>query len=352
MRVTGNGACLFNDVGKDVVCHVVAYLSWKLQELNFPQKLLNIVVKVANGTPVTEFILVGFSSSPALLTVCFTLFLLIYLLTVFFNSLIIVITKLDCNLHTPMYFFLSNFAFLEIWYTTTTMPTFLSGFLTMRRSISHQGCITQLCFFFCFGPTEFFLLAVMALDRYVAICNPLRYSAIMSQTVCIRLAGGSWVGGFVTGWALTAPITRLNFCADNQINHFFCDFAPLISLACSDKALSEITFFTLSHSVVLSSLLLTTVSYVNIGRTIVRIPSSSGRQKAFSTCASHLTVVSIFYGTVIFMYLRPTSRYSFHMDKLMSVFYCVITPFLNPLIYSLRNKDVRAALQKALRKLR
>ncbi|XP_069098092.1 olfactory receptor 6Y1-like [Pleurodeles waltl] len=309
-------------------------------------------MNAANQTLVTDFILVGLTSIHELQVMYFILFLLIYILTVTSNTIIIVIVRLDYNLHTPMYFFLSHFAFLEIWYITATVPAMLSSFLTKRKCISYQGCITQSCFFFCLGATEFFILAVMALDRYAAICNPLRYPAIMNQRVCGKLAGASWLGGFMTGWVFTIPTSRLTFCADNRIDHFFCDFAPLLTLACSDKSPSEITFFFLSYSVVLSSLLLTTVSYFNIGKTIVRIPSKAGRQKAFSTCASHLTVVVIFYGTVIFMYLRPASSYSFHMDKVISVFYCAITPFLNPLIYSLRNHDVRKALHKASTKLR
>ncbi|XP_030042447.1 olfactory receptor 6F1-like [Microcaecilia unicolor] len=308
-------------------------------------------MKPGNNTSTTEFILLGFPSSREIQIVYFMLFLVIYILTIVINSLIIIIVIVDPKLHNPMYFFLSNFAFLEICYSTTTVPKMLSGFLKEISTISYTSCLLQLSFFFTFGPTEFFMLAVMAYDRYVAICYPLRYTVIMNSRLCKQLALGCWASGILTSWTLTVPITRLSFCRLNAINHFFCDFLPLLKLSCSDTTASEAAFFSLAWIVVLTSLLLNTVSYFYIIMTILRIPSTTGRRKAFSTCASHLTVVLIFYGTVIFMYVRPAAKYSFDTDKIVSLFYSVLTPLLNPLIYSLRNRDVIKALNKAWSKI-
>ncbi|XP_029435452.1 olfactory receptor 6F1-like [Rhinatrema bivittatum] len=309
-------------------------------------------MKAGNQTSVTEFILLGFPSSKEIQIICFIVLLHIYIMTIATNSIIIIIVRVNPILHSPMYFFLSNFAFLEICYTTTTAPKMLSGFLTEKSRISYRSCIVQLFFFFTFGPTELFLLSAMAYDRYIAICYPLRYGTIMNSRLCKQLAVGSWASGFLTSWTLTVPITQLSFCRLNLINHFFCDFLPLLKLACSDTTASEAAFFSLSWSLVLISLLINLVSYFYIILTIVRIPSTTGRRKAFFTCASHLTVVLIFYGTVIFMYLRPTAKYSFDTDKIVSLFYSVITPLLNPLIYSLRNRDVIKALNNAWSKIR
>ncbi|XP_029435456.1 olfactory receptor 6F1-like [Rhinatrema bivittatum] len=309
-------------------------------------------MNAGNRSSVTEFILLGFPSSREMQIVYFMVFLLIYILTIAINSLIIIIVRVDAKLHRPMYFFLSNFAFLEICYTTTTVPKMLSGFLIEKNVISYSCCIVQLCFFFTFGPTEFFLLAVMAYDRYVAICYPLRYGIIMNSRLCKQLAVGSWASGFLTSWTLTVPITQLSLCRLNLINHFFCDFLPILKLACSDTTASEAAFFSLAWIVVLCSLLINSVSYGYIILTIIHIPSTTGRRKAFSTCASHLTVVVIFYGTVIFVIMGPTAKYSFDADKIVSLFYSVITPLLNPLIYSLRNRDVIMALNNAWSKIR
>nr|XP_033779079.1 olfactory receptor 6F1-like [Geotrypetes seraphini] len=307
-------------------------------------------MKAGRNTSVTEFILLGFPSSREIQIIYFTVFLVIYIMTIFINSLIMIIVVVDPKLHNPMYFFLSNFAFLEICYSTTTVPRMLSGFLKEKSTISYRSCLVQLSFFFTFGPTEFFMLAVMAYDRYVAICYPLRYTTIMNSKLCKQLALGSWASGFLSGWTLTVPITQLSFCRLNTINHFFCDFLPILKLSCSDTMASEATFFSLAWIVMVASLFLNAVSYFNIILTILRIPSTTGRRKAFSTCASHLTVVLIFYGTTFFMYLRP-AKYSFDADKVVSLFYSILTPILNPLIYSLRNRDVIRALNKAWSKI-
>ncbi|XP_030042449.1 olfactory receptor 6F1-like [Microcaecilia unicolor] len=308
-------------------------------------------MKASNQTSVNEFILLGFPSSQEIQILCFIVLLAIYILTLVTNGIIIIIVRVDSKLHSPMYFFLSNFAFLEICYITTTVPKMLSGFLTETNTISFRNCVLQLCFFFTFGPTEVFLLVSMAYDRYIAICYPLQYSTIMNSRLCKLLAVGSWASGFLTGGTLTIPITQVSFCRMNLINHFFCDYLPLLKLACSDTTASEAAFFSLAWIVVVTTLILNMVSYCYILLTILRIPSTTGRQKAFLTCASHLTVVMIFYVTVGFMYLRSTLKFAFDTDKIVSLFYSILTPLLNPLIYSLRNRDVIKALKKAWNKI-
>ncbi|KAM4808042.1 olfactory receptor 5A2-like [Rhinophrynus dorsalis] len=258
---------------------------------------------------------------------------------------------MDTRLHIPMYLFLSNFAVLDTWCSTAVVPKTMYYLITQDRVISHTECLTQLCFVHSVGPTEFFLLTVMAYDRYLAICFPLRYATLMSNQICLCLVIGSWMSGFLTGWSLTIPTAMLRFCGPNLINSFFCDYIPLVQLSCSDTSTSETVFFSLAWVVVLSSLIFITVSYSYIVKTIIRIPSVLGRQKAFSTCAAHLTVVLIFYGTVIFMYVRPRASYFTSKDKIVSLFYSVITPLLNPLIYSLRNREFLRTLKKVQRKL-
>ncbi|XP_029431402.1 olfactory receptor 6F1-like [Rhinatrema bivittatum] len=298
------------------------------------------------------FILLGFSSHEDLQIVLFLAFLMIYTFTILGNLLIIAVSRADSHLHTPMYFFLSNFSFLEICYTTVTVPKMLSDLSTGNRTISFHACLIQMYFFFFFGTTEFFLLALMAFDRYLAICNPLRYSVIMSHRVCLLLVLSSWLCGALVPITPTSVISGLPFHSSNKVNHFFCDVAPLIKLSSADTFAIDLIVFLLSTIVVLSSILLVMVSYIFIISTILRIPSASGKQKAFSTCASHFIVVTIFYGTVIFMYVRPASSDSIDLNKAVSVFYSVITPMLNPIIYSLRNKEVKESLRKVRQKLR
>lgn len=305
-----------------------------------------------NDSSVTEFIIVGFPSTRDVEVSLFILFLSLYLLSVTGNIIIIMTLKMDTQLHTPMYFFLGNLSFLDVGYTTVTVPKLLSILLTGVRTIPFAGCLLQSYFFFFLGTAECFLLAVMAYDRYIAICYPLRYSVIMSQKVCVLLIIGSWVGGCMAPLVAAFLVISLPFCGPNIVNHFFCDIPPLLKLACVDTSITQKVIFLLSALVILGTFLSTVVSYLYIVITILRISSSEGRHKAFSTCASHLTVVSLYYGTVIFMYVSPTTRSSFNMNKIVAVVYSVVTPTLNPMIYSLRNQDMKKALKKILLKRR
>nr|XP_056720455.1 olfactory receptor 6-like [Euleptes europaea] len=305
-----------------------------------------------NITTVTHFIILGFPALKKLQLLLFFLGLTVYILTLCGHLIIISIVHIDQRLHTPMYFFLSNFSFLEIWYTSNIVPKMLEVFLDKDKTITYTGCITQLYFLITFGTAECFILAIMAYDRYLAICNPLRYPTLMSNKVCLQLAVCAWVGAFIINIPPLVSLCRLPFCGPNEINHFFCDAPPLLKLSCIKPHEAELSNFIVATSVIVSSFLLILVSYIFIIITVLKIPSSSGRQKAFSTCGSHLAVVTIFYGTLMFMYVRPTSDFSVdsvNFNKVISMFYTVITPMLNPIIYCLRNKEVKDALQKALR---
>ncbi|XP_037679295.1 olfactory receptor 5A2-like, partial [Choloepus didactylus] len=299
-------------------------------------------------TTVREFIFLGFSGIPQLQLMLFVMFLIVYLLSITGNAFIIYIVLMDSTLQTPMYIFLGNLSFLEIWNATTTVPKLLTACISQVVTISVSGCITQYYFFFSMGATECILLAVMAYDRYLAICSPLHYSLLMSAQICLQLSAGSWIGGFTAPVLSTILISHLNFCGPQQINHFFCDSDPIYKLSCSDTFLVEALSYTCSSVVILSSFLLTMSSYGQIVVTIVRMSSREAWKKTFSTCASHLTVVTIYYGTIIFAYVRPPAKYNFTIAKVVSVFYCVITPLVNPLVYTLRNKDVKKAFRKAL----
>ncbi|XP_030042463.1 olfactory receptor 6F1-like [Microcaecilia unicolor] len=300
-----------------------------------------------NQSTVTTFVLLGFSIYPELKSVLFLVFCLVYTLTIAGNITIIVIIKNDPHLHTPMYFFLTNLSLLEICYTSNIVPKMLSDILTENRSVSMLACITQLYFFGSLGSTECFLLGVMAYDRYLAICHPLRYRSLMNNKVCVHLAASSWLSGFLATLIAVSLISQLHFCGPNKIKHFFCDLQPVLKLSCSDTFITETIAGTFASIILLGSCLLTVGSYVQIISTILRIPSSEGRQKAFSTCISHLTVVIIFYGAMIFMYVKPTTANSFGFNKILALLYTVVTPLLNPFIYTLRNKDVKKALRKA-----
>lgn len=305
-----------------------------------------------NATSVPEFILLSFSELQEFRFLLFLIFLTIYLFTLLGNALIVAISKVDVSLHIPMYYFLSNFSLLEICFTTVTVPRLLKDFLTGSHAITFQACIAQMYFFFFFGTTEFFLLATMAYDRYLAVCHPLQYPLLMDSHACVCLALGSWLSGFLTPFLPIAYISQLPFNSSNQINHFFCDTGPVIKLSTGNASMAKMMVFLVSAVIVLISCLLTVTSYALIVSTICCIPSASGRRKTFSTCASHLLVVAIFYGTVIFMYLCPHSGQTSDMGKVVSVFYAVVTPMLNPIIYSLRNKDVKRALEKLLNQVR
>ncbi|XP_007528758.2 olfactory receptor 5J3-like [Erinaceus europaeus] len=302
-----------------------------------------------NQTYVTEFIFLGFSNHPQLRGLFFLIFLVIYLITLLGNMLIITATKITPALHTPMYYFLSNLSFLDICYTSTTVPIMLVNFFRERKTISYEGCLSQIFFLVTCAGTEGVLLAAMAYDRYVAICHPLQYPILMSAKVCVCLVTGSWLCGLVNSVTHTALAATLTLCGPNQISHFLCDIPLILKLSCSDTSVNESVLHVASATIGLSPCLFTAVSYTLIISAILRIPSAQGRSKAFSTCASHLTVVVIFFGTANFNYDRPREGYSLDMDILVSVLFCVMTPMLNPIIYSLRNKEVKGALQKLTR---
>uniref|UniRef100_A0A8C6X592 Olfactory receptor n=1 Tax=Naja naja TaxID=35670 RepID=A0A8C6X592_NAJNA len=301
-----------------------------------------------NQTVVTEFILQGFPGSAELQKYLFVPILFIYFLTILGNILIIVIVVHDPHLHNPMYFFLGNFSSLEIFYVTTLSPKMLAHFLTKKKSICFYCCISQAFFHFFLGATEFCLLASMSFDRYIAICKPLHYSVIMNYRFCLQLALGSWLGGLLTVIVQMVLLCQLPFCGPNMINHFYCDVTPLLGLVCANTYLLEQMVLVGSVLLLFSTFLLTAVSYSFIIFTVTRISSSSGRQKAFSTCVAHLAVVSIQYGTVMFMYVKPTGHTSLNMNKVVSLLNTLITPLLNPFIYTLRNKEVKDSLKRGL----
>ncbi|XP_075045744.1 olfactory receptor 5V1-like [Mixophyes fleayi] len=299
-----------------------------------------------NQTAIKEFILFGFSEAPALQLVLFTVFFFIYFITVMGNTLIVLAYTFASNLHTPMYFFLANFSFLEICYISATVPKMLSNFLSESKTISFLGCVMQMYCFLLLGGTECIMLAVMAYDRYNAICHPLLYGIIMKKSICIWLIAVSWISGAVNSLIHTVLTFMLSFCGANKINHFFCDIPPVMQLACTATRINEIVLLVACGCVIVSSFILTIISYTHIISTILNIKSTSGRNKAFSTCSSHLIVVTMFYGSAIFMYFRPKSSYSMDQDRVISALYAFIAPVLNPFIYSLRNSDMKTAVKK------
>uniref|UniRef100_F7EY70 Olfactory receptor n=1 Tax=Monodelphis domestica TaxID=13616 RepID=F7EY70_MONDO len=307
----------------------------------------NIDIKErGNQTLVTEFIFLGFSNHPELRGLFFLIFLLIYLVTLLGNLLILTAIRINPALHTPMYYFLSNLSFLDICYTSTTVPIMLVNFFREKKTIAYEGCLSQLFFLVTFAGSECVLLAAMAYDRFIAICHPLRYPVLMSKKVCAYLAAGSLLCGLVNSMTHTGLTAILTFCGPNQISHFLCDIPLLLKLSCSDTSVNELALYVASATIGLSPCLFTAVSYMLIISAILKIQSAQGRHKAFSTCASHLTVVIIYYGTGNFNYDQPSSGYSLDVDILVSVLFCIVTPMLNPLIYSLRNKEVKVALRK------
>ncbi|XP_037360379.1 olfactory receptor 6Y1 [Talpa occidentalis] len=310
--------------------------------------MISKVLKGDNYTATTHFILLGFPSRPAIQLLLFSVFLTSYLLTLLENFLIILAIRSDGQLHKPMYFFLSHLSFLEMWYVTVISPKMLTDFLSRDKSISFNGCMTQLYFFVTFVCTEYILLAVMAFDRYVAICNPLRYPVIMTNKLCGVLAGGCWVCGLLTAMIKMVFIARLRYCGTPHINHYFCDISPLLNVSCEDSSQAELVDFFLALMVIAVPLCVVVASYITILTTILKIPSAQGRKKAFSTCASHLTVVTLFYSTTLFTYARPKLMYAYNSNKVVSVLYTVIVPLLNPIIYCLRNREVKAALKKTI----
>ncbi|XP_058162378.1 olfactory receptor 8H1-like [Dasypus novemcinctus] len=296
-----------------------------------------------NYTNVPYFILMGLTESEEIGQVLFMLFLLIYLITLLGNAGMILIIHLDLQLHTPMYFFLSHLSFLDLSYSSVFTPKTLGNLLTSNKHISFTSCFTQMYFFIFLAATECFLLSSMAYDRYVAICNPLHYPIVMSTRLCCTLISGSYVTGFTESLVVVLCMNSLRFCKSNVIYHFFCDTTPILALSCTDTRDAEIMIFIFAGSSLMVSLIAISASYGSILSTILKINSTSGKCKAFSTCASHLLGVTIFYSTLIFSYLKPKKSYSLGKDQVASVFYTMVIPMLNPLIYSLRNKEVKNA---------
>ncbi|XP_062993181.1 olfactory receptor 6M1-like [Elgaria multicarinata webbii] len=299
---------------------------------------------------VVEFFLVGFPTEPSMQLLLFFLVLANYLITLSGNGVIIGITLSDHRLQSPMYFFLRNFSFVEIWFTTVTVPKLLAGFLLGSHTITFAGCMAQCYFYFLFGATEFLLLGVMSFDRYQAVCNPLQYPALMTGRFCLKLVCVTWVAAFFTILGPLIMVTGLPYCDSNVINHFFCDRTPLVNLACTNTEWVETINLVLAGGLILGSLVLTVISYCLITLAVLRIPSAQGRRKAFSTCASHMVVVTIVYGSHIFMHVRTTHSYPERVDKVVALMTCVVAPSLNPFIYTLRNEKVKEALRDAARR--
>ncbi|XP_020042814.2 olfactory receptor 1J2 [Castor canadensis] len=303
-------------------------------------------MKKENQSGMSEFFLLGLPIRPEQQGIFFALFLAMYLTTVLGNLLIILLIRLDSHLHTPMYFFLSHLAFTDISFSSVTVPKMLMDMQTNHKSILFAGCISQMYFFIFFTDLDSFLITSMAYDRYVAICHPLHYTTIMREELCTLLVAVSWILSCASSLSHTLLLTRLSFCAANTIPHFFCDLASLLKLSCSDIFLSELVMFTVGVVVITIPFICILVSYGYIGTTILRVPSTKGICKALSTCGSHLSVVSLYYGAIFGQYLFPTLSSSIDKDIIVAIMYTVVTPMLNPFIYSLRNKDMKEALGK------
>ncbi|XP_077317146.1 olfactory receptor 6N1-like [Lithobates pipiens] len=300
----------------------------------------------SNKTVVTEFIILGFPSLKRIYPLMFLLFLLIYIFTVAGNITIFIAVLRNYKLQIPMFYLLNHLSAMEICYTSVIVPKMLSSFITNKRSISFNNCMIQLYLFSSLGASECYLLTTMAYDRYLAICQPLHYATKMTNSTSHQLASGSWIGGFISPILPVVLISKLIFCGPNQVNYFYCDAQPLLKLSCSSTHFTETAISTLATGLIFTSFLLTVLSYIFIISTILKIPSTTGRKKAFSTCASHLTVVIIYYGTITAMYMQPMSRFSLDTNKVLSLLYTVVTPLLNPIIYSLRNQVIRHSLRK------
>ncbi|KAM9660501.1 olfactory receptor 8K5-like [Trichechus inunguis] len=304
-----------------------------------------------NLTVLTEFILVGVTRHPELQLPMFAVFVVIYMITVVGNLGLIILTKADSRLHTPMYVFIRHLAFIDLGNSTVIYPKMLANFVVDQHTISYYACATQMAFYILFIISELFILSAMAYDRYVAICNPLLYNVIMSQKLCYVLTGIPYLYSAFQSLMITSKIFLSTFCGSNVISHFYCDNVPLIPLLCSNAREIELLMIIFSAFNLISSLLVVLESYMLILTAIFRMNSVEGRKKAFSTCGSHLTVVVVFYGTLLFMYLQPKSAHSFETDRMTSVFYTLVIPMLNPFIYSLRNKEVKNAFKRVFKKL-
>ncbi|XP_078502916.1 olfactory receptor OR9H1-like [Lissotriton helveticus] len=301
-----------------------------------------------NWTHITEFILVGLTEDPSLQIPLFCFFLLVYGVTFICNIGIIQLVLMNTNLHTPMYFFLCTLSFVDISFSSAILPNMLVNFLWVERRISLTGCATQMFFSFAIGSTEVFTMALMAYDRYTAICNPLLYPVIMNSRTCLVLLFGACVIALINGLTQTIFTFTLPFCNDNKINHFFCDVPALLKLACSDTTINEVVLVSVAGGLILISAIIILASYVYIVSAILKISSSEGRWKTFSTCSSHLVCVTLYFSTLIFMYIKPSSIHATTKDNAASLCYTLIIPMLNPLIYSLRNQEIKRALRKGL----
>ncbi|EHB03144.1 Olfactory receptor 1F1 [Heterocephalus glaber] len=301
-----------------------------------------------NQSCISEFLLLGLSRQPQQQQLLFLLFLTMYLATVLGNLLIVLAISTDSRLHTPMYFFLSSLSFMDICFSSTSVPKVLANHMLGSQAISFSGCLTQMYFLCMFADMDNFLLAVMAYDRFVAICHPLHYTTKMTQQLCALLVAGSWVVANLNALLHTLLMARLSFCADNVIPHFFCDVIPLLRLSCSDIHLNEMMILFEAGLIMIAPFICILVSYNLIVCAVLRVSSRRGRWKAFSTCGSHLAVVFLFYGTIIFLYFNPSSSHSAEKDTAAAMMYTVVTPMLNPFIYSLRNRDMKGALGKVI----
>ncbi|XP_017833115.4 olfactory receptor 10G4 [Callithrix jacchus] len=300
---------------------------------------------MSNASLVTAFILMGFPHAPALDAPLFGIFLVIYVLTVLGNLLILLVIRVDSHLHTPMYYFLSNLSFIDMWFSTVTVPKMLMTLVSPSgRAISFHSCVAQLYFFHFLGSTECFLYTVMSYDRYLAISYPLRYTSMMSGSTCALLAIGTWLSGSLHSAVETTLTFHLPYCGPSQIQHYFCDAPPILKLACADTSANEMVVFVNSGVVASGCFLLIVLSYVSIVCSVLQIRTSEGRRRAFQTCASHCTVVLCFFIPCVFIYLRPGSMDA--VDGVVAVFYTVLTPLLNPVVYTLRNKEVKKAVLK------
>ncbi|XP_034646368.1 olfactory receptor 5A1-like [Trachemys scripta elegans] len=307
---------------------------------------------MGNQTEVTEFIILGLSNDPQMQIFLFLMFLVVYLITLLANMVIMLVIRADPHLHTPMYFFLSHLSFVDICYSSAIVPNMLVHFLVEHKTISVNSCIAQTFFIFLPAVAEVFILSAMAYDRYAAICDPLRYMDTMSKGICVQLVSGAWVIGFIDALINTVFALKLRFCGPNQISHFSCELPLLLQLSCTETLINQVVLFTSVVILGSSSFLFTLISYIHIISTILRIHSAECRHKAFSTCSSHLIVVGLLYLTAFFQYTKPSSVSSVVLDEMFSIQYSIMTPMLNPIIYSLKNKEVKTAIGKMLRKFK
>ncbi|KAG8560012.1 hypothetical protein GDO81_014735 [Engystomops pustulosus] len=305
-------------------------------------------MELFNQSSSSRFFLLGLSTLPYLEVLGFLTFLLMYLITLLANLLLIIVVRINPKLQTPMYFFRTNLSFIDICFSSTVVPIILKNTLGKDRSISLVECAVQMYFHLAFGSTECFLLAIMAYDRFAAICRPLHYNTIMSKTMCICLSAASWASSFINSMIQVIYTFQMSFCHSHHINHFFCEVPPFLKISCSDTWLHEVSMYITAGIIVSLSFILILSSYIHILSTIKKISSSKGRYKVLSTCASHIIVVSFYYGTIMILYLRPHSHSSSDIDRSVSILYSAVTPMLNPIIYSVRNKDVKDTIRKNL----